>query len=186
MKTLSFPFQQEGNGSRNKIFQKSLSGLNIQLYDGLMYLWVRWYIYNTPTGGGELEQMEIYSLKSQALPLNWTFVGTATIQQIYYYDYIYDSDGCQKSPCFVKIKTVGTVVGVPLLFLTAYGLLIRRDIPARMACFCVGVLAILSSMSKRLAVCVGALTSVVETTILSLCGTTSRVLPSWVSHNMVL
>jgi hypothetical protein len=186
MKTLSFPFQEEGNGSRNKIFQKSLSGLNIRPYDGLVYLRVRWYVYNTRTGGSESEQMEIYSLKPQALPLNWTFVGTATMQQNYYYDYIYDSDGRQKSPCFVKIKTVGTVVGVPLLFLTAYGLLIWRDIPAGMACFCVGVLAILSSVSEELAVGVGALTSVVGATILSLCGTTSRVWPSWVSRDMVL
>jgi hypothetical protein len=140
MKTLSLPFKKEGSGGHNRIFQKSLTEVYLRAYDGLLYLCLRWYTYSELAGDGDSEQMEIYSLKPQKFPLNWTFVGSITVQEIQCYDYIY-SDDRNKSPCFIKMKTVGTMVGVPLLFLTAYGLLIWRDIPAGMACFCVGVLA---------------------------------------------
>jgi hypothetical protein len=77
------------------------------------------------------------------------------------------------------------VVGVPLLFLTAYGLLIWRDIPAGMASFCVGVFAILSYVGIELASCFVSVTCS-GASILSACGTTSRILPSWISRDMVL
>jgi hypothetical protein len=82
---------------------------------------------------------------------------------------------------------VATLVGVPLLFLTAYGLLFWRDIPAGMASFCIGVLAILSFISDEFAVGVGALASVVGVTILLLVGATTRkILRPWISRDMVL
>jgi hypothetical protein len=78
MKIVSLPVQEEGNGGRDKIFQKSLSEMYIRAYDGRLYLRLRWYTYNTRTGIGESEQVEIYSLTPQTFPLNWTFVGSVT------------------------------------------------------------------------------------------------------------
>jgi hypothetical protein len=187
MKTASLPFQENDDGARGSVLQKSLSDVNLRAYDGLLYLRVKWYIYDTRgRPGGNTEQVDIYSVKPQTSVLNWTSVGTSHASHMNYYQYSYSRGDRHRSPCFDRIKTVATVVGVPLLFLTAYGLLIWRDIPAGMASFCIGVLAMLSYVNEELAVGVGALASVVGATTLSLFGTPTKILPPWISRDMIL
>jgi hypothetical protein len=189
MKTLRFPIQEYDNGGMDSGLEKSLRGTDLQAYDGLLYLRMKWYIRDTRGGPrGDAEQVDIYSVKPQTSPLNWTSVGHRKVTHVGHrseWSYFVQH---QSSLCFQSIKFVATLVGVPLLFLTAYGLLFWRDIPAGMASFCIGVLAILSVISDEFDVGVGALASVVGVTILLLLvGTTTRkILRPWISRDMVL
>jgi hypothetical protein len=187
MMTASLPFQENDDGAGGSVLHKSLDYLSLRAYDGILYLRAKWYIYNTRgRGGREAVQVDIYSLNPQTA-LNWTSVGTMKEQNFDYFQYRYSRRGERhRSPCFDSITTVATMVGAPLFFLMAYGLLIWRDIPAGMASFCIGGLAILSYVSEELAVGVGALASVVGATTLSLFGTPTKILPPWISRDMLL